>query len=173
MADDSPDSGPTAGGALPHAGEDPWAKDAGDFHQSRAPATSWYALAEEDSGRVRRDKHHPSGIELCLQSPLDILLMYRHCLSWVFSHRKLRSDDEDEIRISIEAVKETLRSDYFRHDEAIKARALVEQRGRYASSTGWKSASTPVKASTGRRWITSAIPSFTFLTNFIGAMNAC
>jgi ATP-dependent Lon protease len=52
-------------------------------------------------------------------------------LSWVSSHRKLRSDDEDEIRISIEAVKETLRSDYFRHDEAIKARALVEQRGRY------------------------------------------
>jgi ATP-dependent Lon protease len=45
--------------------------------------------------------------------------------------RYYASDDEDEIRIGIEAVKETLRSDYFRHDEANKAQALVEQRGRH------------------------------------------
>jgi len=45
--------------------------------------------------------------------------------------RYCASDDEDEIRIGIEAVKETLRSDYFRHDEANKAQALVEQRGRH------------------------------------------
>ena len=41
------------------------------------------------------------------------------------------SDDEDEIRIGIEAVKETLRTNYFRHDEANKAQSMVEQRGRH------------------------------------------
>lgn len=41
------------------------------------------------------------------------------------------SDNEDEIRIGIEAVKETLRTNYFRHDEANKAQSLVEQRGRH------------------------------------------
>ncbi|OYE05051.1 protease Lon-related BREX system protein BrxL [Nostoc sp. 'Peltigera membranacea cyanobiont' 232] len=41
------------------------------------------------------------------------------------------SDDEDEIRIGVQAVKETLQSNYFRHDEANKAQALVEQRGRH------------------------------------------
>lgn len=41
------------------------------------------------------------------------------------------SDDENEIRIGIEAVKETLRSNYFRHDEANKAQSLVEQHGRH------------------------------------------
>jgi ATP-dependent Lon protease len=41
------------------------------------------------------------------------------------------SDDEDEIRIGIEAVKETLRTNYFRHDEANKAQSLVEQHGRH------------------------------------------
>lgn len=41
------------------------------------------------------------------------------------------SDDEDEIRIGIQAVKETLQNNYFRHDEANKAQALVEQRGRH------------------------------------------
>ena len=41
------------------------------------------------------------------------------------------SDDEDEIRIGIEAVKETLRTNYFRHDEANKAQAKVEQLGRH------------------------------------------
>jgi ATP-dependent Lon protease len=45
--------------------------------------------------------------------------------------RYCASDDDDEIRIGIEAVKETLRSNYFRHDEANKAQALVEQRGRH------------------------------------------
>src|SRR5579872_7092499 len=39
------------------------------------------------------------------------------------------SDDENEIRAGIEAVKETLKSNYFRHDEANKAQSLVEQRG--------------------------------------------
>jgi ATP-dependent Lon protease len=41
------------------------------------------------------------------------------------------SDDENEIRIGIDAVKETLRTNYFRHDEANKAQSLVEQHGRH------------------------------------------
>ncbi|MCE5200787.1 MAG: protease Lon-related BREX system protein BrxL [Armatimonadota bacterium] len=41
------------------------------------------------------------------------------------------SDDEDEIRIGIDAVKETLRTNYFRHDEANKAQSMVEQRGHH------------------------------------------
>lgn len=41
------------------------------------------------------------------------------------------SDDDDEIRIGIEAVKETLRTNYFRHDESNKAQAKVEQLGRH------------------------------------------
>lgn len=39
------------------------------------------------------------------------------------------SDNEDEIQLGIEAVKETLRKNYFRHDEANKAQALVERNG--------------------------------------------
>jgi ATP-dependent Lon protease len=45
--------------------------------------------------------------------------------------RYCASDDEEEIRLGIEAVKETLRNNYFRHDEANKAQALVEQRGQH------------------------------------------
>jgi len=41
------------------------------------------------------------------------------------------SDDENEIRIGIDAVKETLRTNYFLHDEANKAQSLVEQHGRH------------------------------------------
>src|SRR5438034_5770128 len=41
------------------------------------------------------------------------------------------SDDSEEIRLGIEAVKETLTANYFRHDEANKAQSLVEQRGKY------------------------------------------
>jgi ATP-dependent Lon protease len=41
------------------------------------------------------------------------------------------SDDENEIRIGIDAVKETLRTNYFRHDEANKAQSLVERHGRH------------------------------------------
>lgn len=41
------------------------------------------------------------------------------------------SDNEDEIDIGIKAVKETLRANYFRHDEANKAQSLVEQRGKH------------------------------------------
>ncbi|SHG32547.1 ATP-dependent Lon protease [Desulfacinum infernum DSM 9756] len=41
------------------------------------------------------------------------------------------SDNEEEIRIGIEAVKETLASNYFRHDEANKAQSLVERKGRH------------------------------------------
>ena len=41
------------------------------------------------------------------------------------------SDDENEIRIGIEAVKETLRTNYFRHDEANKAQSMVEKNGRH------------------------------------------
>ena len=41
------------------------------------------------------------------------------------------SDDDDEIKIGIYAVKETLTNNYFRHDEANKAQSLVEQKGRH------------------------------------------
>jgi len=45
--------------------------------------------------------------------------------------RYCASDNEDEIRIGIDAVKETLSSNYFRHDEANKAQATVERKGRH------------------------------------------
>ena len=35
------------------------------------------------------------------------------------------SDDEMEIRLGVDAVKETLHNNYFRHDEANKAQSLV------------------------------------------------
>ncbi len=41
------------------------------------------------------------------------------------------SDNEEEIRIGIDAVKETLAANYFRHDEANKAQSMVEQKGRH------------------------------------------
>jgi ATP-dependent Lon protease len=45
--------------------------------------------------------------------------------------RYCASDDPEEIRLGIEAVKDTLRENYFRHDEANKAQSLVEQRGKH------------------------------------------
>ena len=39
------------------------------------------------------------------------------------------SDNQEEIDIGINAVKETLKTNYFRHDEANKAQSLVQQRG--------------------------------------------
>jgi len=41
------------------------------------------------------------------------------------------SDDPVEIQLGITAVKDTLQTNYFRHDEANKAQAMVEQRGRH------------------------------------------
>ncbi len=41
------------------------------------------------------------------------------------------SDDPIEITLGITAVKDTLRANYFRHDEANKAQSLVEQKGRH------------------------------------------
>lgn len=41
------------------------------------------------------------------------------------------SDNDEEIRIGVDAVKETLSSNYFRHDEANKAQSMVEQKGRH------------------------------------------
>src|SRR5919205_2876034 len=43
--------------------------------------------------------------------------------------RYCASDDPEEIRLGIEAVKKTIRDHYFRHDEANKAQSLVEQQG--------------------------------------------
>jgi ATP-dependent Lon protease len=43
----------------------------------------------------------------------------------------LRIRDENEIRAGIEAVRETLKTNYFRHDEANKAQSLVEQQGKH------------------------------------------
>jgi len=41
------------------------------------------------------------------------------------------SESEDEIKLGIEAVKDTLSQNYFRHDEANKAQSMVEQRGKH------------------------------------------
>ncbi len=41
------------------------------------------------------------------------------------------SDDDEEIRIGVDAVKETLTTNYFRHDEANKAQSMVERKGRH------------------------------------------
>ncbi len=41
------------------------------------------------------------------------------------------SDNDEEIRIGVDAVKETLATNYFRHDEANKAQSMVEQKGRH------------------------------------------
>jgi len=41
------------------------------------------------------------------------------------------SDNDEEIRIGVDAVKETLSTNYFRHDEANKAQSMVEQRGKH------------------------------------------
>src|SRR3954447_4850312 len=41
------------------------------------------------------------------------------------------SDLEEEIRLGIAAVKDTLEKNYFRHDESNKAQSLVEQKGRH------------------------------------------
>jgi ATP-dependent Lon protease len=43
--------------------------------------------------------------------------------------RYCASDDEMEIALGIVAVKDTLRRNYFRHDEANKAQSMVEQQG--------------------------------------------
>jgi ATP-dependent Lon protease len=45
--------------------------------------------------------------------------------------RYCASDDPEEIRVGIAAVKQILRDNYFRHDEANKAQSLVEQRGQH------------------------------------------
>lgn len=41
------------------------------------------------------------------------------------------SDNDEEIRIGVDAVKETLTSNYFRHDEANKAQSMVERKGKH------------------------------------------
>src|ERR1035437_10331242 len=41
------------------------------------------------------------------------------------------SDDPGEIRLGLEAVKDVLATNYFRHDEANKAQSLVEQLGKH------------------------------------------
>lgn len=41
------------------------------------------------------------------------------------------TDNEEEIEVGKEAVKKTLRDNYFRHDESNKAQSLVEQHGRH------------------------------------------
>src|SRR5438270_9816372 len=41
------------------------------------------------------------------------------------------SDNDEEIRLGVDAVKETLTSNYFRHDEANKAQSMVEQKGKH------------------------------------------
>jgi len=43
--------------------------------------------------------------------------------------RYCASDDPQEVALGIEAVKEVLRANYFRHDQSNRAQAMVEQRG--------------------------------------------
>jgi len=45
--------------------------------------------------------------------------------------RYCASDSDEEIQLGISAVKDTLRKNYFRQDEANKAKALVERHGRH------------------------------------------
>jgi ATP-dependent Lon protease len=45
--------------------------------------------------------------------------------------RYCASEDAEEIRLGIETVKDTLRKNYVRHDEANKAQSLVEQNGKH------------------------------------------
>src|SRR5258708_5683754 len=45
--------------------------------------------------------------------------------------RYCASDNDEEIRIGVDAVKENLTTNYFRHDEANKAQSMVEQKGRH------------------------------------------
>ncbi len=45
--------------------------------------------------------------------------------------RYCASDNEEEIRIGVDAVKETLVTNFFRHDEANKAQATVERKGKH------------------------------------------
>lgn len=68
---------------------------------------------------VRKDLLH--GIKGGENVPSYVLeyLLGRYCAS----------DDPEEIRLGIEAVKTTLRTTYFRHDEANRAQSLVEQQG--------------------------------------------
>jgi len=70
---------------------------------------------------VRKDLlHHIKGGENVPSYVLEYLLG-RYCAS----------DDEEEVQLGIAAVKETLRKNYFRQDEANKAKALVERHGHY------------------------------------------
>ena len=41
------------------------------------------------------------------------------------------SDNDEEIRIGVDAVKETLATNYFRHDESNKAQSMVERKGKH------------------------------------------
>ena len=79
-------------------------------------------LNQQYSGRVvRKDLlHQIKGGENVPSYVLEYLLGI-HCAS----------DDPAEIQTGIEAVKDTLRENYFRHDESNKAQSLVEQRGKH------------------------------------------
>jgi len=79
-------------------------------------------LGREFAGKVvRKDLlHQIKGGENVPSYVLEYLLG-RYCAS----------DNEDEIRLGIEAVKQTLRDNYFRHDESNKAQAMVEQTGKH------------------------------------------
>jgi ATP-dependent Lon protease len=80
------------------------------------------ALTQTFAGRVvRKDLlHQIKGGENVPSYVLEYLLG-KYCAS----------DDDNEIRLGIDAVKDTLRTNYFRHDEANKAQSLVEKDGRH------------------------------------------
>ena len=62
------------------------------------------------------------------------------------------SDNDEEIRIGVEAVKETLTTNYFRHDEANKAQSMVEQKGRHRFIDRVEVRFVPSEGSSGKYW---------------------
>ena len=62
------------------------------------------------------------------------------------------SDNDEEIRIGVDAVKETLTTNYFRHDEANKAQSLVEQKGRHRFIDRVEVRFLPSEGTSGKYW---------------------
>lgn len=79
-------------------------------------------LTQHCAGRVvRKDLLHQIKQGTNVPSYVLEYLLAKYCAS----------DDEEEIRLGIEAVKQTLQKNYFKQDESNKAQATVERNGRH------------------------------------------
>lgn len=79
-------------------------------------------LTQHCAGRVvRKDLLHQIKQGTNVPSYVLEYLLAKYCAS----------DDEEEIRLGIDAVKKTLEKNYFKQDEANKAQATVERNGRH------------------------------------------